>query len=144
MKNLSENKPKTPVETPPAAPAPEQKADAKTEGDFIGRMQKAFDEALEIKLKAMEKKFDEMIEAKLGQLTLEAEKKLRASLGVEVDPVVHQSDLTTALRKALVEMNGKKDQAPPATEKAGPQGDKKDEDPFEALEKAAIAEVTTQ
>ena len=123
-------------DTPPAA---NNKADGgKTEDlAFMGRLEKAFSEALEIKFKAMETKVNEMIDAKLGEVQIEAERKLRAALGVEKDPVVHHSDLVAALRKAALEANGGKNQAPAATDKAG-QNDKP-EDPFEALEKAATA-----
>lgn len=90
---------------------------------FTDRLQKAFDEALDLKLKAMEKRFDEMIDTKLKALEIEAEHALRKGLGVEADPVIHQSDLISAIRKASLE-NSEKTRAPAATEKASPDGNK--------------------
>jgi len=129
---LSENQNKI-EDTPPAA-------NPKADGDvgFVARIEKAFKEALNIKFKEVDRDIDARIKAQVEQLELESERKLRAALGVEEDPVVHQSDLVAAIRKAFLEFSGAKNQAPAATEKAGPAGNQPD-DPFDALEKLAIA-----
>ena len=121
---MSENQNKI-EDTPPAA-------NPKADGDvgFVARIEKAF--------KEVDRDIDARIKAQVEQLELESERKLRAALGVEEDPVVHQSDLVAAIRKAFLEFSGAKNQAPAATEKAGPAGNQPD-DPFDALEKLAIA-----
>jgi len=98
---------------------------------FSQRLEKAFNEALELKLKGMEKKFDEMIDAKLKALEIEAEHVLRKGLGVEQDPVVHTSDLIREIRKATL-ANAEKT-TPTSVEKAGPEGNKEPSSPFDAM-----------
>lgn len=88
---------------------------------FTERLQKAFDEAITLKLSEMETKFNTMIETKLAALEIEAEQVLRKGLGVEQDPVIHKSDLIAAIRKATVE-NTEKQKATAASEKASPLG----------------------
>jgi len=106
------------------------------------RLQKAFDDAIAIKINQMNKQIDEAVKKASERIELEVEARLRAALGVVQDPEARLSDITK-LRAELLALKGEKQQAPAATSKAGPESEKT-EDPFDAFEKAATAEVKPQ
>ncbi len=93
-------------------------------------------DVLENKLTALEKALDEKIETILKGKEIEMEAALRKGFGLDNDPVIHQSDLVAAIRKAqLTEADtDKRTPAPDATTKsAGPEGNAPE---LTALEKA--------
>ena len=131
---------KKPVEKPEEEPKPAETSAQATES-FTGRLQKAFDEALDLKLKAMEKRFDEMIDTKLKALEIEAEQVLRKGLGVSKDTPLTTADmpkLIQAVRKAALEKT-ENERTPVGTEKAGPEGNKP-EDPIDNAFKPYLEE----
>jgi hypothetical protein len=73
----------------------------------------------------LEKRIDGMINAQLKAKEIEVEQALRKGLGLENDPVLHQSDMISFMRKAALEAQTESGKKTPATiEKAGPEGTK--------------------
>lgn len=109
----------------PKTETPSAEAKASTaEFNLTQRIEAVIKDALESKLKAMEANIDAKIEAILKAKEVEVEQALRKGLGVESDPVIHQSDLISAIRKASLETAETAKKTPAATEKAGPEGNK--------------------
>jgi hypothetical protein len=87
----------------------------------------------------MEKSFNEMMETKLAALSIEAEQVLRKGLGLEHDPVVHYSELVSAIRKAALENTPPQTKTPLNTkEKGTPDGDPTTPKTFEEIVKAKL------
>lgn len=97
------------------------------------RIETVIKDVLEVKLKALEVAMDKKIEDILKNKEIEMEQALRKGFGLEQDPVIHQSELITALRKAALEKTDNT-RSPAATEKAGPEGNKP-EDPYDKMMK---------
>jgi hypothetical protein len=111
-------------------PAIEQKEE---EFSLEKRIENVIKDVLEVKLKALEASMDKKIEEILKTKEVEMEQALRKGFGLEQDPVIHQSDLVTALRKAALEKTDNT-RSPAAAEKAGPEGNKP-KDPFDEMMK---------
>jgi len=82
-------------------------------------------DVIDAKIKALELALDTKIEEILKSKEIEMEQALRKGFGLDVDPVIHQSDLISAIRKAqLAEGDtGKRTPAPEAlTKSTGPDG----------------------
>jgi len=102
-------------------------SEAKAEADAMNltkRIESVIHDVLDAKLKALELAMDGKIDAILKAKEVEMEQALRKGFGLDQDPVIHQSDLISAIRKAKLETaeSGKKTVL--ATEKAGPEGNK--------------------
>jgi hypothetical protein len=95
------------------------------------RIEHVIKEVVDKKLDALEKAIDLKIDTLLKGKEIEMEQALRKGFGLDNDPVIHQSDLVAAFRKAALE-NTEKQRAPAASEKAGPEGNLS-EDPFEKM-----------
>jgi hypothetical protein len=81
-------------------------------------------DVIDAKIVALEKALDEKIDAILKSKEIEMEQALRKGFGLENDPVIHQSDLVSALRKASLAQSEPSKKTPAAVEKAGPEGNK--------------------
>lgn len=113
---------------------PEASAEAKAKKiDFnlTQRIESVIKDVVDQKLDALEKAIDVKIETLLKGKEIEMEQALRKGFGLEQDPVIHQSDLVSALRKAALEKT-ENTRSPAAAEKAGPEGNKP-EDPFDKM-----------
>jgi hypothetical protein len=106
-----------------------EKAKESTEMGFEQRIEAVIKDVLDVKFKALDLRIDKMIDDKLREKEIEVEKGLRKSFGVETDPVIHQSDLVAALRKAALATGGEEKRSPAGVEKAGPDGNTP-ENPF--------------
>lgn len=115
----------------PETPTAEAKA-VTAEFNLTQRIESVIKDVLESKLKALEANIDKKIEDILKAKEVEVEQALRKGLGVESDPVIHQSDLISAIRKASLEASESQKKTPAATEKAGPEGNKPN-NPIDAL-----------
>jgi hypothetical protein len=100
-----------------------EKAAAATEQGLMQRIESVIHDVLEQKLgKAFDVRVDKMIEEKLKAKEIEVEAGLRKGFGLENDPVIHQSDLVAALRKAALDQTESQKRTPAPTEKGGPEG----------------------
>ena len=99
-------------------------ATAKADITFEQRIENVIKDVLDVKLKALDTRIDTMIEAHLKAKEVEVEHALRKSFGTEADPVIHQSDLIAAIRKASLEATEPNKKTPATVEKAGPEGNK--------------------
>lgn len=102
------------------------------------RIMKVMDDVVSTKIKALEAKLDVKIDDILKAKEVEMEHALRRGFGLENDPVIHQSDLVAALRKAALDQGAVEKRAPESKEKAGPEGSQP-EDPFDAAVKAKFS-----
>jgi hypothetical protein len=122
-----------PAETPSA---PLEKAVADGNLNLEQRIMKVMQDVFDVKIKALEAKIDGKIDELLKTKEIEMEQALRKGFGLEQDPVIHQSDLLAALRKATVENAEKR--SPAATEKAAPEGNKPQEPLDEAFKQYGV------
>jgi hypothetical protein len=113
-------------ETPAAATKAE-------EFNLTHRIESVIKDVLDAKLKALELNMDKKIEAILKSKEVEMEQALRKGFGLEQDPVIHQSDLISAIRKAQLEASPTEKRSPAAEEKAGPTGNMKPDNPIDNL-----------
>lgn len=118
----------TKKESPPASL---DKAVADGNLGFEQRMENLMKDVFDVKFKAFEAKIDTKLDELLKTKEVEMEQALRKGFGLETDPVIHKSDLVSALRKAAVEKT-EKERAPVAEVKAGPEGNK----PQDAIDEA--------
>jgi hypothetical protein len=100
---------------------------------LMERIERTVNEFMDVKLKALDITFDKMIEEKMKAKEIEAESALRKGFGLENDPVIHQSDLISAIRKAQLEASPTEKRSPAAEEKAGPTGNKLNENPLDKM-----------
>jgi len=103
------------------------------------RIEGVIRDVLNVKLKALELSMDKKIESILKTKEIEMEAALRKGFGLETDPVVHQSDLIKAIRKATLDNTESQKRTPPAAEKAGPDGTES-KNPFEEQLKPFVGE----
>jgi len=103
-----------------------EKATADASIGLEKRIENVFTELVEKKFAALEKRLDEKIEGILATKEVEVEHALRKGFGLDTDPVIHQSDLISAIRKAQLEVSPteKKTPAPNPLEKTSPDGTK--------------------
>jgi hypothetical protein len=106
------------------APAAEAKAEADAM-NLTKRIESVIKDVLDAKLKALELNMDAKIDAILKSKEIEMEQALRKGFGLEQDPVIHQSDLINAIRKAQLEANPKDKKTEASLSKAGPEGNSK-------------------
>jgi len=125
--------PTKPVETPSA---PLEKAVADGNLNLEQRIMKVMQDVFDVKIKALETKIDSKIDELLKTKEVEMEQALRKGFGLENDPVIHQSDLIAALRKATVDNAEKR--SPAATEKAAPEGNKPQDPIDEAFKQYGV------
>ncbi len=104
------------------------------------RIEKAVNEYVEKKIESrfsqLEKHLDERTDAIMKAKEIEVEQALRKGFGLENDPVIHQSDLISAIRKAQLETaeSAKKTPAPDAlTKSTGPDGNAPPMNPFQKM-----------
>jgi len=74
------------------------------------------------KLESFEAKLDEKIDGILKAKEVEVEQALRKGFGLEQDPVVHMSDMISAIRKASLEHAETEKRTPGPENKPGPEG----------------------
>ncbi len=120
--------------TMPETPAEKAEASAKaTDLTLTQRIDHVIRDVLDAKLKALELSMDKKIDDILKSKEVEMEAALRKGFGLDHDPVIHQSDLVAALRKAALKEtdSDKRTPAPTATVKStGPAGTQPD-NPFD-------------
>jgi hypothetical protein len=121
------------TETPKPAETPSAETKAL---NLEERIMKVMQDVFDVKIKALEAKIDGKIDELLKTKEIEMEQALRKGFGLEQDPVIHQSDLLAALRKATVENAEKR--SPAATEKAAPEGNKPQEPLDEAFKQYGV------
>ena len=120
---------KTPDETTETAKA--------LDFNLTQRIEAVIKDVFNLKIAALEKRMDNKIEELLKGKEVEMEQALRKGFGLDTDPVIHQSDLVSAIRKAALENAETGKRTPAPTEKAGPDGNKT-ADPFDAAVEKAI------
>ncbi len=111
-------------------PKAEEKA---TDLNLTQRIEKVIKDVLDVKLKALEATMDKKIEDILKSKEVEMEQALRKGFGLDNDPVIHQSDLIAAIRKASLETADTDKRTPPpeaSVKSTGPEGNKSP-NPFE-------------
>jgi hypothetical protein len=119
---------------PSKQPLPTAEIKAETEAlNLTQRIEAVIKDVLEAKIKALELNMDKKIDDLLKSKEVEMEQALRKGFGLEQDPVIHQSDLITAIRKAQLEATPPEKRSPAATPKAGPEGNKPAGDALDAL-----------
>jgi hypothetical protein len=114
-------------------------ADAVEKGNLTleQRIMGVMQDVVNTKIKALEQKLDDQIKDLVKAKEAEMETALRKGFGLEHDPVIHQSELYAAIRKAALEQSEPEKRTPaPAKDKAGPAGTQTKEDPFDAKYKA--------
>jgi len=115
--------------------APEEAAKA-IDLNLTQRIEGVIKDVVEQKLALLEKAMDKKIEDLLKTKEVEMELALRKGFGLDNDPVIHQSDLVAAIRKASLETSTPAKKTPAPIEKGGPEP-KGSKDPFDqAVEKA--------
>jgi hypothetical protein len=113
---------------------PEQKA-KDIDFNLTQRIESVIKDVFSIKIAALEKRMDEKIEELLKGKEVEMEQALRKGFGLDNDPVIHQSDLVAALRKAALDNTEPNKKTPAPKEKAGPDGNTQKDSFDAALEK---------
>jgi len=114
---------------------PEETAKA-IDFNLTQRIEGVIKDVFSLKIAALEKRMDEKIEELLKGKEVEMEQALRKGFGLDSDPVIHQSDLVAAIRKASLETSTPAKKTPAPIEKGGPDP-KGSKDPFDqAVEKA--------
>ncbi len=101
-------------------PAPAEKATK--DMNLTERLESVIKDVLDLKLAALEKAMDKKIEDILQSKEVEMEQALRKGFGLDNDPVIHQSDLVAAIRKAALDNAESAKRTPAPKEKAGPDG----------------------
>ena len=89
---------------------------------MIDRIMKVVEEVMNAKLSAFEKTIDGKIDAIVKAKEAEVELALRKGFGLEQDPVVHMSDMISAIRKASLEHAETEKRTPGPENKPGPEG----------------------
>jgi hypothetical protein len=108
----------------------------KAEADAMNltqRIESVIKDVLDAKLKALELNMDKKIDAILKSKEVEMEQALRKGFGLEQDPVIHQSDLISAIRKAQLEASPTEKRAPTADAKAAPDGNRTSTNPIDTM-----------
>ena len=114
---------------------PEETAKA-LDFNLTQRIENVIKDVFSLKIAALETRMDQKIEELLKGKEVEMEQALRKGFGLDTDPVIHQSDLVAAIRKAALDNADPTKRTPAPTQKAGPDGNKT-ADPFDtAVEKA--------
>lgn len=114
------------------APAVTAKAESEAM-NLTKRIESVIHDVLDAKLKALELAMDGKIDAILKAKEVEMEQALRKGFGLDQDPVIHQSDLISAIRKAQLEVSPSSKKTPASTEKAGPEGNKTPTNPIDQV-----------
>ncbi len=81
------------------------------------RIMNVMKDVVETKVKALEVELDKKIDDILKAKEVEMEHALRKGFGLENDPVIHQSDLIAALRKAALDQGTGEKRTPVPKEK---------------------------
>lgn len=103
---------------------PLEKATAEASVGLEKRIEGVINDYVEKKFGELSKAIDTKIDTILKGKEIEVEKALRKGFGLDNDPVIHQSDLIAAIRKAQLEVTepASKAPAPGKLEKANPEG----------------------
>ena len=115
---------------------PEETAKA-LDFNLTQRIENVIKDVFSLKIAALETRMDQKIEELLKGKEVEMEQALRKGFGLDTDPVIHQSDLVAAIRKAALENADPTKRTPAPTKKAGPDGNKTAH-PFDAAVEKAI------
>jgi hypothetical protein len=116
--------------------APAEKAAKTVDLNLTQRIDAVIRDVFDLKIAALEKRIDTKIEELLKGKEVEMELALRKGFGLDSDPVIHQSDLVAAIRKASLETSTPAKKTPAPIEKGGPEPEGS-KDPFDqAVEKA--------
>ena len=133
----TQEKKKMTEQTKPESPsAPLEKAAADGVISLEKRIETVITEYVNKAVGDLEKKIDTMIDTQFKAKEIEVEQALRKGLGIENDPVIHRSDLASALRKASLENVEKR--SPAAAEKAAPEGNKTSDPLDEAFKQYGV------
>jgi len=122
-------------------PDPAEKAAKEIDFNLTQRIEGVIKDVFSLKIAALEKRMDEKIEELLKGKEVEMEQALRKGFGLDNDPVIHQSDLVAAIRKAALDNADPSKKTPAPKEKAGPDGNAPQKDSFDAAVEKAIKEI---
>jgi hypothetical protein len=115
---------------------PEETAKA-LDFNLTQRIENVIKDVFSLKIAALEQRMDTKIEELLKGKEVEMEQALRKGFGLDNDPVIHQSDLVAAIRKAALENSDPAKKTPAPKEKASPEGNGT-VDPFDAAVEKAV------